>query len=214
MSIAIEKDTATPELKFLAGVTPHRLAAEVGPRSTRLVQNNFLKKEQAGNKNGWPSTHFYARAAEATNWQEGFGFVMISVNQIGIRQRLVGGPIVPGPGKKYLTEPAVPDAAGKRAAEFPNLKFAFALDPDNPGTVRPALVEKPGVLKFELGQKKKDGTRSVLHQRVTTGLVPIFWLLAGANQQGDPTVMPSDEQFQQVFDQSVDAVLRHPDLTN
>src|SRR5947209_7974293 len=160
MSIAVITDTATPELEYLrANVTPHRMAAEIGPRATRLVQRNFLKKERAGNSRGWPSTHFYARAAEATNWQEGFGFVMIGVNQIGIRQRFLGGDIEAK--DKKLTIPAVPEAYGKRAGEFNNLKFGFALDPES-GKMRPALVEAQAS-QVKIGKIKKDGTRSITH---------------------------------------------------
>src|ERR1043166_5619357 len=98
MSLAVQittpVDTATPEVRMLQQrVTPHRMAAEIGPRATRLVQRNFLKL--GTNKRGWPSTHFWGRAAEATNWQEGFGFVEIGVNQIGVRQQLMGGEIKP-----------------------------------------------------------------------------------------------------------------------
>jgi hypothetical protein len=209
--ITIEKDTATPELQFLrANVTPHRMAAEVGPRATRLVQRNFLTKEKTGNAKGWPTTHFYARAAEATNWQEGFGFVMISVNQIGIRQRLEGGDIKPV-NAGALTIPAVADAYGKRAGEFNNLRFGFALDPAT-GKMRPALVEAEAS-QVKIGKIKKDGSRTMKHTGNTTAKIAIFWLLGGVTQKPDPTVLPSDEDFQESFDQSVAALLRHPTIT-
>lgn len=213
MSITIQRDTATPELKFLqANVTPHRIAAEVGPRVTRLVQRNFLKKENAGNKHGWPSTHFYARAAEATNWQEGFGFVMISVNQIGVRQRLQGGDINPTGGRKYLTIPAVAEAYGKRAGEFNNLRFGFVLDPET-GKTRPALVEAEAT-QIKISKIKKSGKRTITPTSSTTGKVAIFYLIAGAHQEADPTVLPTDEEFQTAMDQSIDALLKHPVQTN
>jgi hypothetical protein len=210
--ISVIKDTATPEMQFLrANVTPHRMAAEIGPRATRLVQRNFLTKEKGGNKMGWPSTHFYARAAEATNWQEGFGFVMISVNQIGIRQRLEGGDIKPVKAGA-LTIPAVADAYGKRAREFNNLKFGFALDPVS-GKMRPALVEAQAT-QIKIGKIKKSGQRTITEGTTSTGLVAIFWLLAGVHQDPDPTVLPTDEEFGQAMDQSIQALLRHPTQTN
>lgn len=210
--ISVVKDTATPEMQFIqANVTPHRIAAEIGPRATRLVQRNFLTKEKAGNKNQWPSTHFYARAAEATNWQEGFGFVLISVNQIGIRQRLEGGDIKPV-NASMLTIPAVADAYGKRAREFSNLKFGFALDPET-GKMRPALVEAQAT-QIKIGKIKKSGQRSIKEGTTSTGLVAIFWLLAGVHQEPDPTVLPTDDQFQAEMDKSVDTLLKHPTITN
>lgn len=218
------QENATPGLELMrANVTPHRLAAEIGPRVTRLVQRNFLKKERAGNSMGWPSQHFYARAAEATNWQEGFGFVMISVNQIGVRQRLIGGVIKPV-NAKMLTMPATADAYGKRAGEFSNLKFGFALDPES-GKMRPALVEKEGTVSgadtshkwvrdSKTGKYKEIITKAKKGKALATGKIAIFWLLASANQKPDPTVMPSDDEFQGAMDESVDTLLRHPTLTN
>lgn len=186
-------------------VSPQRLAAEIGPRATRLVQRNFLKL--GPNKHGWPSTHYWNRAAEATNWQEGFGFVMINVNQIGMRQQLMGGDIKPVRAGA-LTIPAVPDAHGKTARDFSNLKFGFALDPQS-GKMRPALVEKKGVLKIRLGRQKKDGTKTVFPISTSTGLKAIFWLAKGVHQNPHPEVLPSDEEFGKAMDQSVETLLRN-----
>lgn len=208
--IEVIKDTATPEMRFLqANVNPHRMAAEIGPRATRLVQRNFLKKGE--NKKGWPSTHFWARAAEATNWQEGFGFVMLSINQIGLRQRLEGGDIKPV-NASMLTIPAVLEAYGKRAREFSNLKFGFALDPES-GKMRPALVEAEAS-NIKIGKILKSGKRNITHTSDATSKVAIFWLLASVHQEPDPTVLPSDDEFGAEMDKSFEAVLRHPTLTN
>jgi hypothetical protein len=73
--IDVVNDTASPWLALMQGrISPHRIAAEIGPRCTRLVQRNFRKL--GANAKDWPSTHFYGRAAEATNWHDdGYGFV-------------------------------------------------------------------------------------------------------------------------------------------
>lgn len=202
--IAVE-DEATPWVQGLQGrVTPHRIAAEVGPRCTRLVQRNF--RRLGTNSKGWPSTHFYGRAAEATNWQEMNSFVLISVDQIGIRQRLLGGPIRPV-NAKALTIPAQPDTYGKTVGEFSNLQFKMVLDPQS-GRIRPALVEKPGQVTKRRGGKRKDGTRSETEVSATTGLVALFWLARGVKQDPDPAVMPSDADFEAELDKSVDSLLR------
>jgi hypothetical protein len=206
-SIAVENDTASPWLaKVRANVSPHRIAAEVGPRCTRLVQRNFRKYAGGANAKGWPSTHFYGRAAEATNWQEGFGFVQISVNQIGIRQRLLGGTIKPV-NAGALTIPNTPEAYGKTAREFSNLQFKMLYDPET-GHVRPALVEKAGVIKIKLGRKKKDGSKSATPVSTTTGMVALFWLAKSVTQEPNPNVMPTEREFEMEFDKSVDALLR------
>lgn len=197
-------DTATPWLQELQGrIAPHRIAAEVGPRCTRLVQRNFRSLGQ--NAKGWPSTHFYGRAAEATNWQEGFGFVMISVNQIGIRQRLMGGTIKPV-NAQNLTIPARPEAYGKTAREFSNLQFKFVLDPES-GRMRPALVEK--TVAVDHARTRNDGGRDKRFKKPAPSTVEaLFWLAKSVKQEADPDVMPSDEDFEEAFDQSVKALLR------
>ena len=209
VNISVEKDTATPWLKDLAGrCTSHRIAAEVGPRCTRLVQRNF--RSLGTNKRGWASTQFYGRAAEATNWQEGFGFLNVVINQIGVRQRLMGGDIKPV-NAGALTIPAVEEAYGKRAREFEGLKFAFALDPER-GTMRPALVAMRStgseVEQVTIKSGKKKGQTRMKEVAQTFGLQAIFWLSKGVHQEADPGVLPSDEEFAAEFDKSVGALMR------
>jgi len=203
------EDSASPWLMELKGqVSPHRMAAEVGPRCTRLVQRNF--RQLGTNAKGWPSTHFYGRAAEATNWQEGFGFVMIAINQIGIRQRLEGGDIKPV-NAGALTIPAMPEAYGKTAGEFSNLKFAMIEDPER-GTMRPALVAMRStssqVERVNITRGKQKGQTRFKEVSQTFGLQALFWLAKGVHQEPDPSVMPTDGEFEHAFGQSVDALLK------
>ena len=209
VAVRVETDTASPWLKDLQGrVTSHRIASEVGPRCTRLVQRNF--RSLGENARGWPTTHFYGRAAEATNWQEGFGFLNIVVNQIGVRQRLEGGPIKPV-NAGALTIPAREEAYGKTASEFPNLKFGFALDPER-GTMRPALIgmASQGSMVEQRTYKsgKKKGQTYMKEVGQIVGLEAMFWLSKGVNQKPDPRVLPSDEEFFVEFDRSVGALMR------
>ena len=204
--ISIESDTASPWLRDLAGrVTPQRIAAEVGPRCTRLVQRNF--RSLGTNAKGWPTTNFYAGAARATSWETSLGFVTISVNQIGIRQRLMGGDIKPVHAKA-LTIPAAPEAYGKTAGEFDNLEFGMLVDPAS-GHLRPCLKEARAT-RIKIGKQKKDGGRNITPISTTTGQVAIFWLSQGVHQEPDPRVMPTDEQFQTEFDKSVETLLKRP----
>jgi hypothetical protein len=204
-NISVENDTASPWLKDLQGrVTPHAIAAVVGPRCTRLVQRNFVSL--GTNKRGWPSTGFYEAAAKATNPQEGLGFLDIVINHIGVRQRLMGGDIRPVKAGA-LTIPAVPEAYGKGAGDFSGLQFKFVLDPER-GVMRPALVEKARVTHVKVGRKKKDGTRTATADRTSTGLVALFWLSKGVHQVADPRVLPSDAEFLQEFDRSVEALMK------
>ncbi len=210
VKIDVEKDTATPWLKDLQGrVTSHRIAAEVGPRCTRLVQRNF--RSLGANKRGWASTHFYGRAAEATNWQEGFGFLNIVINQIGVRQRLMGGDIRPV-NAGALTIPAQEEAYGKRAGEFDNLKFAFVEDPER-GTMRPALVALRATGSEVEQRFYKSGPKKGLpyykETAQTFGLQALFWLSKGVHQEPDPSVLPTDDDFLAEFDKSAAALMRN-----
>ena len=204
LNIQVEKDTATPWLREMRRrVTPHGLAVQVGPRATRLVQMNFISLGR--NAKGWPSTHFYGRTAEATNWQEGFGFVMLVVNQIGIRQRLLGGDIKPV-NAGALTIPAAPEAYGKGAGEFHNLQFGFAVNPET-GTMMACLKETMAT-QIRIGQKRKDGSQSVTPISTNLGVKVMYWLAKGVHQEPDPRVLPSEEAFAAEFDKAVEDALR------
>lgn len=204
--VSLEQDTTLPELAHVAErLSPRRMAAEVGPRFTRLLQRNF--RSLGSNKLGWPSTHFWGRAANATNWsiEADVKSVVIACNQIGVRQRLLGGVIKPV-NAGALTIPAAPEAYGKTAREFNNLVFGFALNPAT-GKMQPCLKEAIAT-SVTFGKKKKDGSQSVKLLSTTTGLHVMFWLCGGVRQNADPKVMPSEEQFNQAMDQSVEALLR------
>jgi hypothetical protein len=180
-------DAATPALQELEQVMTHQnIAANIGEAETILFQNHFA--QLGPNKNGWPTTAFWPRAARAVNWQAFPQSLVISVNQIGVRQRYLGGEIHPTAGHKYLTIPARAEAYGKLAGEFSNLKVAFSRGHAF------ALVEADAT-KVSFGRKRKDGTRKVT-QGDTIGGGVMFWLVKSVYQNPDPTVLPSDEQIQ------------------
>lgn len=197
VKIEVEKDTATPGLAELAArVTPQRMAAEVGPRCTRMVSRHL--RENGRNKKGWPTTNFWPRAAKATNWQEGDGYVDIVTNQIGVRQRLMGGPISPV-NAGALTIPISPVAYGHRASEFPG---AFVIWTAKGGfIVQAQSIDGGAAPKGGHGKSRKKAALNFL-----------FKLAKGVNQKPDPTVYPSDEDFKAAFDESVEALMRG--LTN
>ena len=178
--VQIHSDTATPALRALrAGLTPPRLAQELGPRCAKLVQDNF--RSLGPNKKGWPTTNFWNRAAAATTWLEGRGYVIIRVNQVGVRQRLMGGDIYPVTAHA-LTIPASAEAYGRSARDFSGLKSKLVLDPER-GTLRMALVQPGG------------------------SELPLFWLAGHVWQDKDPKVLPADEVFAKEFDKSVEVLL-------
>jgi len=142
---------------------------------------------------GGRRTHFWGAAAKSTSWEAQPGEATVSINQVGIRQRLLGGRIVPTKGK-YLTIPASPDAYGRRAGQFDNLRFGFAVNPQ--GNLQPALVEA-GAPAASFGGRPKDGSRAVKRGAGVGGKV-MFWLVTQVYQQADPSVLPSTKQLEDV----------------
>jgi hypothetical protein len=182
-------DEASPALTALEGVLePRAIAANVGEAEVKLFQSHFLNA--GSNKNGWPTTSFWPRAAKATNWKAFENGVLINVNQQGVRQRYAGGDIFPTNGHQYLTIPARAEAYGKTAGEFNNLKVAFSRGHAF------ALVEADAS-QVMIGRKKKDGTRSV-KQGDTIGGGVFFWLVKSVHQQPDPTAIPDERDIEQV----------------
>jgi len=184
-------DRATPAVEGalselqLAGVKP-----AIGRAVVRLVQQHFLRLNASrANPLGGPRSNFYAQAARSTRYDVLTDGVIVSVSQVGIRQRLEGGEIVPR-NVKYLTIPAIAEAYGKRAREFPNLVIMWRRIAGERRAI--ALVEAPAT-KLEFGKKRKDGTRGVKTDSV--GGKIFFWLVKSVTQKPDPTLLPSDQEM-------------------
>lgn len=175
------RDEVTPILLGLGARLTGAINPAIGAAVVDLFQQNFLSLGQ--NKDGYPSTNFWARAARATNYDVLADGVNINVNQQGVRQRLEGGPINAKP-DSWLTIPARQEAYGKRAGEFSNLHFVFFRS----GLA--ALVENDSTdVKF--GRQKKDGTRTVTPGETRGGGI-FYWLKKRVVQDGNPAVIPSE----------------------
>src|SRR5260370_38005174 len=151
------RDGATPAVEGalgelqLAGVKP-----AIGRAVLRLVQQHFLRLNASrANPLGGPRSNFYAQAARSTRYDVLTDGVLVSVSQVGIRQRLAGGQIIPR-NVKYLALPAIAEAYGKRAREFPNLEIMWRRIGGQPTPV--ALMEAPAT-QFKRGRLRQDGTR-------------------------------------------------------
>jgi len=187
MSIAaiIIRDTATPYLVDLLGVlTPQRMAAAIGPRCARFTQQWL--RGLGTNERGWPTTNFWARAAKSTSWAPVPEGALISINQIGVRQRWLGGRIEPV-NAKALAIPISPVSYGHVPADFPGL---FLLR-----TKKGAYLVQHGAgigaasKTARLRQRRGMGGHAM--SRADASLNFLFKLSAGVNQAGDPRVMPS-----------------------
>lgn len=171
---------------LVGGLRPAALQ-EIGASERDLFIRNF---EALPPNKRFPSesTGFWKRAARATSFEATgatsglVGAVTVIVDQIGVEQRLKGGPIA-AVNAKYLTIPARAEAYGKSAREFSNLRFvAFA-------SGAKALVETDHTT-IAYGRGRKDGTRKV--SGTTRGGMVMFWLKRSVNQQPNRGVIPSD----------------------
>ncbi len=135
--------------------------------------------------------NYYARAARSVTAKGAGGLALVSVTQIGIRQRLYGGTIVPKNGGRFLTIPANPAAYGMRAREFSDLKVARVVNPD--GRLQWALVRRASQAISFARRKQKDGSVKVTVRpgELRAGGEVMFWLVRKVTQRADPTVMPS-----------------------
>lgn len=207
-SIQIElQDQATPlATRLVAQLAPEQIVKAAAPAVVNKVRRHFfdLNRERP-NKLGGKRTNFWNQAARSTNSRVSGSDLVVSVNHVGVRQRLEGGQIRPTGGRRYLTVPAIAEAHGTRAGEWSNLKFGFAFD--RQGNIRPALIEAQSTaLKF--GGKRKDGSRKVT-ATAREGGGAVFWLLRRVTQRPDPTVIPSPQELREA---AVDGVRRYFDL--
>jgi hypothetical protein len=164
-------------------LTPARLAPRIGTAVKVLFQNHFRANPK--NKRGWPSQNFWPRAARSVNYRPLPDGVAVTVSQQGVAQQVFGGEIKPGPGKKLLTIPAIPEAYGKRAREISGLKFVLL---GREGNKKPALVEQS-----RGGKLLKSGAQRITNIK-TMGRV-WFWLVPRVRQEGDRSKMPSEARI-------------------
>lgn len=204
IKIEVTKDTVSPVLEQMGRELWPKMVAEIGPRGTRLMVRNFLK--QGTNKKGWTSTHFWSRAAQSTNWQyepksDSGGTVSIGTAQIGVGQRLEGGPIKPV-NAGALTIPISPVSYGRTAADFPG---SFVI-----WTAKGAYIVQRGESVDSSGKVTGTNARSLggnFKRRRQAALNFLFKLSKGVVQDPDPNVFPSEEEFAEVVEKSADVVI-------
>lgn len=178
-------DTATPALRQkLAQCSPARLARILGPALLRLTQDHLIAN--GPNQRGWPTTGFWPRAAKAATWTGTDDGVLISINQIGVRQRFHGGTIRPVKARA-LTIPISPEAHGKTASDFPE---AFLLK-----TKKGAYLVQRGEGISAKGNVVKKRGRGFAARRVVAALEFLFKLSPGVEQAGDRSVIPSPDTY-------------------
>jgi hypothetical protein len=165
------------------------LTLVIGRSVANLTRAHLIALNAKRHKNG---RNYYAQAARATSYEATPQGAVVSINQVGIRQRLLGGTIQPKDGKKFLTIPAATAAYGARAREFNDLDMQLVLNES--GRLQWALVRRVSQAISFRRRKRKDGS-------IATRVVPgelrggevMYWLVRRVTQQPDPSVLPAPE---------------------
>lgn len=191
--VSILVDEATPLLERVKTAAAAQGIALAGARAVAgLVKEHLYGLDAQRHTFG---NHYYRQAGDSVTTAKVPAGAVVSITQIGIRQRLFGGTIR-AKNAKLLTIPAHPDAVGKRAREFNDLDFSFQVNPKT-GSLQPCLVRRAQTTLRYSRRKAKDGGVKVSVRAVAT-LQPevMFWLTPSVTQEADPTVLPYAEQMQ------------------
>jgi hypothetical protein len=188
------KDGASYTLTKLAeGLTNRRpLNAAVGGRGVKELRQHFLEREKEPNKKGWPSQHFWDRIRTATALASvDESGATIAISDPAFAGKMHDHTIKPKEGK-YLTLPAIAEAAGRSARTWNNL---VPLIRWMRGVRRAiALVERKAS-NISYGAARKDGSRSVTHTSSSIGGV-IYWLVESSRQKKDPRALPPRDKME------------------
>lgn len=196
--LAITKDTATPALNAARNfMQPARLNPIVGGAAIEVYKTHlFGVNASRPNKLGGSRTNYFGMAAKLTNFREVEGGVLISIPQIGIRQRFYGGVIKPKTAK-FLTIPVNAAAYGHRASEF-DLEIVFG---QGGQPIALATISTRATQITQKGQwtrTKQIGRHGVI----------MFRLVRSVTQKPDPTILPYDEQVLKRVDKEVGSAFK------
>lgn len=144
------------------------------------VRSHLLTLDAQRHRSTVPGPGFYARAAETIAEVDlDTDSFTVSISQPGFAQRYFGGTITAGTGSssaKLLTIPATPQALGRRAGDFTNLKCIFFRDQNLGALIQPL---NQGGIPDEQGRPPV-----------------IFWLKRSVTQAPDPDVLPDPATLQ------------------
>lgn len=167
--------------------------------ATNLVRDKLYSFDRTNpNKLGGKRTHYYGQAARGTSYVVEPTMIIISINQVGIRQSWQGGAVYAGvnssryTGKptKYLTIPAIAEAHGKRAGEFSNLTLAYGR-----GGRPYALVEAAATLVKSRKVGISPGVVAKEKKKTLVGGRVYYWLTPYVIQEGNPDLLPTEKEF-------------------
>lgn len=198
ITVRITEDTASPALLAIARSLEDRtgLHGALAGRGERVLRDHFAQRESEPNKRGWPKQHFWdqIRGATAVSRVDREG-AEITVNDPRLAQKIYGGEIKPGAGKKYLALPAIAEAYGRSPGGVPNLHPLIRMIS---GERRVIALAENLASEIKFGRLKKDGSRTVTQTASRIGTI-WYWLVKSVNQPKDQRALPTNEEFEQAL---------------
>jgi len=187
LTLTIEaKNYASEQLNGIEAAMqlPQTLHQYIADACTAITRGLFAENGVRPNRKGWKPTGFWQRMAAET--------VAVATNEDAtvrmpreVAQRYFGGVLTPTGGKKWLALPAREEANGIAPRDFPGLKFI----PTGPNNAM--LVQEDNTVRAKGARARKDG--SYRTQEIGGGA--FYFLVRSVNQQADPSVLPSDEEY-------------------
>ncbi len=176
-------DQVRPALASLSALVPSEsLHKRISANMANLVKRHLIARNQRGNEQGFPRTNFFGHAAESVNHRATASTAEVRVSKLGFGQRYFGGRIEPVKAKA-LTIPVHPAAYAHRAREF-DLDY---------------VPQKAGSRVLGLLVRRHAGRAAG----------EVFYILVGAvTQKPDPTVLPTDAQFDTTAAAVIERLLR------
>lgn len=177
------------------------LDAVIGRAVFRAVQQHFRDLDARRHRGGH-SRHFYGEAAKGTfdpnagadepgtAYSTALGYPAVVVNKLGIRQRILGGDIVPRNSKMLaIGSDQHPETWDESPRHFVGLKMRWGKD--RSGVVRPmALTRDDSGLPVQRQTASKKW-KSSPNKSPSKGKWDVFyWLAYRVTQQPDPSVAP------------------------
>lgn len=183
ISIQVDDRAALARLSGMASTRSRALVREaIGIEANDLLRRHFYDLHRARSR-GAQGSGFYAGAADTVFHLPTSEGVIVGSSRRGLRQRYLGGPIRPGPGKRFLTIPVHPSAYGKRAKD-PSLPPLTLISTGRPGVM---VLSRAGRGGF---------------------FVPYFVLVPQVFQNPDPTVLPSEATLREVATRAAAVAMR------
>lgn len=173
-------DLVTPRLQAILRALddgPRRaLLGRLGKELERTLQAHFVRRDREGNARGFPRSHFWSREVRAKTALRAFTAdrATVGIDSPAFRQKLRGGTIRPGPGRRYLALPVRAEAYG--------------------------VLPRAGTIEGLFFLRSKGSGKAWLARR-EDGALRVYWrLVRSVTQAADPEALPPIETLRAVLE--------------